>query len=63
MDSPCNRVCVMDGDKRYCLGCWRTLAEISNWGSMNDAEQATVLRKIQRRKAEARRQHATKTST
>ena len=53
----------MDGDKRYCLGCWRTLAEISNWGSMNDAEQATVLRKIQRRKAGARRQHAAKTSS
>jgi len=47
----------MDGDKRYCLGCWRTLAEISGWGSMSDAEQAAVLRKIERRRAEARRHH------
>ena len=47
----------MDGEQRYCLGCWRTLAEISGWGSMSDAEQAAVLKKIERRRAEARRHH------
>jgi predicted Fe-S protein YdhL (DUF1289 family) len=47
----------MDGERRYCLGCWRTLAEISGWGSMSDADQAAVLKRIERRRAEARKHH------
>ena len=57
MESPCSRICVMDGEQRYCLGCWRTLDEITRWGAMDDAEQAAVLKKIERRRAEARRHH------
>ena len=53
MESPCTRVCVMDGDKRYCLGCWRTLQEIVDWGSMSDEEQASVLAQLERRRADA----------
>ena len=41
----------MDGDKRYCLGCQRTLAEISTWGSMSDDEQAAVLAQLPARRA------------
>jgi hypothetical protein len=51
MDSPCTRVCVMDGDRRYCLGCWRTLEEITRWGSMSDEEQAAVLAQLEQRRA------------
>ena len=43
MISPCNKVCVMDAEGRYCLGCARTLDEIARWGEMNDAERAAVL--------------------
>ena len=43
MISPCNKVCVMDAEGRYCLGCARTLDEIARWGEMDDAERATVL--------------------
>lgn len=50
MDSPCIRVCVMDGDKRYCLGCWRTLDEITRWGTMSEAEQAQVMASLAKRK-------------
>ena len=53
VESPCTRVCVMDGDKRYCLGCWRTLQEIVDWGSMRDEEQAAVLAQLERRRADA----------
>ena len=51
MKSPCNRVCVMDGDNRYCIGCLRTLGEISNWGSMGDEEQAAVLAQLPARRS------------
>ena len=43
MNSPCTKVCVMDADNRYCLGCKRTLGEIARWGEMADSERARVL--------------------
>jgi uncharacterized protein len=43
MESPCTKVCVMDEDGRYCLGCRRTLSEIARWGEMTDAERASVM--------------------
>lgn len=41
--SPCNKLCAMDAEQRYCLGCKRTLDEIVRWGEMNDAEREAVL--------------------
>jgi hypothetical protein len=41
----------MDGENRYCLGCKRTLAEISGWGSMSDEQQAAVLAQLPARRA------------
>jgi predicted Fe-S protein YdhL (DUF1289 family) len=40
----------MDTEQRYCLGCWRTLAEIAAWGSMTDEEQQAVLKQLERRR-------------
>ncbi len=49
MISPCNKVCVMDAEARYCLGCARTLDEIARWGEMSDAEHKQVLAELARR--------------
>ncbi len=46
MESPCVNICVMDADRRYCLGCARTLDEIAAWGGMSEAEQAAVLAQL-----------------
>ena len=43
MISPCTKVCVMDAENRYCLGCARTLDEITRWGEMTDKERAQVM--------------------
>jgi predicted Fe-S protein YdhL (DUF1289 family) len=48
--SPCNKICVMDAEQRYCLGCWRTLAEIAGWGAMTDQEQSKVLAQLDERR-------------
>ena len=53
MDSPCTKVCVMDADDRYCMGCKRTLNEIARWGEMSDAEQASILAQLPARSVEA----------
>jgi hypothetical protein len=56
LKSPCNKVCVMDAAGRYCLGCWRTLAEIGAWSAMSEAEQGAVVAQLEaRRKASLQR--------
>lgn len=52
MISPCNKVCVMDAEGRYCLGCARTLDEIARWGEMSDAERAAVLAQLPARESD-----------
>jgi uncharacterized protein len=51
VNSPCTKVCVMDEDDRYCLGCKRTLGEIARWGEMGDSEQAAVLAQLPARRS------------
>lgn len=46
MESPCTKVCLMDVDGRYCLGCARTLDEIARWGMMSEEEQREVLAQL-----------------
>jgi hypothetical protein len=50
--SPCTKVCVMDAENRYCLGCARTLDEIARWGEMSEAERGQVMAKLPARQAE-----------
>ena len=48
--SPCNKVCVVDPERRQCIGCWRTLEEIAAWGSMTDEQQLAVLKQVEQRR-------------
>ncbi len=52
MKSPCNKVCVMDAENRYCRGCQRTLDEIARWSQMSDAEREAVRAALPARAAE-----------
>jgi len=52
MDSPCTKVCVMDADNRYCLGCKRTLGEIARWGDMSDTERSGIMQALPERKSD-----------
>jgi len=51
-DSPCTKVCVMDANNRYCMGCKRTLGEIARWGEISDAERAAVVAQLPARRSE-----------
>ena len=55
IESPCNRVCTLDPASGLCLGCGRSLDEITRWTQMTDAERARVVAEAGRRSA-ARRQ-------
>ena len=34
--SPCVSLCKMDLERRYCMGCLRTIEEIVAWGKADD---------------------------
>jgi predicted Fe-S protein YdhL (DUF1289 family) len=41
--TPCVKVCVVDGQSGFCLGCGRTLNEIARWARFTDAERDQVI--------------------
>ncbi|MCG4451786.1 DUF1289 domain-containing protein [Pseudomonas sp. MMS21-TM103] len=40
--SPCVQICALDDDDT-CIGCQRTVAEITRWSRMDNAERRQVL--------------------
>lgn len=54
VSSPCRRVCVMDPDSGLCRGCWRSLAEIAAWSTLDDTQRRQVLVQVDRRRAASR---------
>lgn len=47
--SPCIRNCCLDHDE-VCLGCFRTLHEITQWTYLNDTEKQAVVEEAKQRK-------------
>jgi predicted Fe-S protein YdhL (DUF1289 family) len=49
--SPCTRVCQIHPETRLCLGCARSIDEITAWSRMSDAERAAVMADLPGRSA------------
>ena len=49
--TPCIKVCVLDGDSGLCLGCFRTLSEIAEWGRLDEAERLRLMTELPSRRA------------
>ena len=54
MDSPCIQVCTYDPSTDLCLGCGRTLDEISGWWDFDAARRQEILAQLPARLAEMR---------
>ena len=52
--SPCTDVCTMDTDTDWCLGCGRTIGEISNWSAKPPEERRAILSVLPARMAALR---------
>jgi len=52
LDSPCVNICVIDQASGFCLGCGRTIAEITAWSGLTPAERASVRARLAGRLAE-----------
>lgn len=46
--SPCIDICSLD-EQDVCVGCYRTLQEITDWSAMDNAQRNIVLRNSQLR--------------
>lgn len=49
-ESPCVRTCVIDQQSKFCIGCGRTLSEISYWTRYTREERQRILRELPARK-------------
>ncbi len=44
--SPCISVCRIDENSGLCIGCYRSITEIIDWGRQTDARKRLVWRQI-----------------
>lgn len=49
MISPCVKICKIDTETGYCVGCLRAIAEISNWAQYTDAQRRQIVTDIESR--------------
>lgn len=49
--SPCVQICKLN-KAGYCTGCKRSVAEITNWARMSEAEAAAIMALLPTRKIE-----------
>ena len=45
--SPCIAVCKIDYESGYCIGCNRTIEEITNWSGMSDSNKKKILKRVE----------------
>ncbi len=43
IESPCVNICTLDARTRTCLGCGRTIDEITRWSTMTPAERSCIM--------------------
>lgn len=53
IESPCVRKCCLDDDD-ICLGCFRTLEQITGWTQFTDEQKRKVLQSCEQRRQKYR---------
>lgn len=43
VESPCIRLCVVHPESRLCMGCYRTIDEITAWSRMSPETRRAVM--------------------
>jgi len=51
IESPCVKICVIHPDTRLCVGCSRSIDEISAWSRMTPDARRTVMAELPTRSA------------
>ena len=43
VESPCVKLCVIHPEERLCVGCFRTIEEISSWSRLTQAARSAIV--------------------
>lgn len=55
IESPCINICKIEPTSRLCIGCLRSIDEITQWSRMSDDQRRAIMADIPaRKKATAR---------
>jgi len=46
IETPCEKICIVDEPSGLCRGCGRSLIEIERWTAYSDAERSRVLAQL-----------------
>jgi predicted Fe-S protein YdhL (DUF1289 family) len=46
IDTPCEKICVVDQPSGLCRGCGRSLAEIERWTAYSDSERRRIMAEL-----------------
>ena len=46
MITPCINVCKIAPDTQVCIGCFRTLQEITEWSRLTDTERYDIMKRL-----------------
>ena len=49
IESPCIKVCVIHPVEKICIGCFRTVKEISNWSNYSSRTRTAISQNLQNR--------------
>ena len=49
MITPCVNRCKLDEDSKICLGCKRTVREITDWSQMTDEQRIKIIKELKHR--------------
>jgi predicted Fe-S protein YdhL (DUF1289 family) len=53
IESPCTNICIIHAANGLCLGCGRSLSEISAWSSLSGDDRTRLMADLPRRLAAA----------
>lgn len=48
--TPCRKICRISPVHGLCVGCWRNLQEIAQWGSLDDSTRRAVMTRLDERR-------------
>ncbi len=51
IETPCIKICVVDPETGFCIGCGRTRGEIGGWLGMSAEQRRTVMAELPERVA------------
>lgn len=46
IQSPCVKLCVVHPEERICVGCFRTIDEISAWSRLSHEARSTIMAEL-----------------